>query len=117
VTIITSGADTLEYSTLYLVESTNAFVALVVSILMLVTAKFQKISEATLQNEVAKLLPVVAANTVAEKSFTGPLFNDFNRGSYLIWRLPHLTVAIDGRGNLHHAERMICFDGILERSA
>jgi hypothetical protein len=37
------------------------------------------------------------------------LYNDFNWGGYLIWSLPHLPVAIDGRTNLHGDERMTRF--------
>jgi hypothetical protein len=43
---------------------------------------------------------------VAEKGYAGPLFNDFNWGGYLIWALPGLPVAIDGRTNLHGDERI-----------
>ena len=37
---------------------------------------------------------------------TGPLYNDFNWGGYLIWSLPGLPVSIDGRTNLHGDERI-----------
>ena len=43
---------------------------------------------------------------VAERGYSGPLFNDFNWGGYLIWALPQLPVAIDGRTNLHGDERI-----------
>jgi hypothetical protein len=34
------------------------------------------------------------------------LYNDFNWGGYLIWALPRLPVALDGRTNLHGDERI-----------
>jgi hypothetical protein len=34
------------------------------------------------------------------------MYNDFNWGGYLIWRLPRLGVSIDGRTNLHGEERI-----------
>ncbi len=62
--------------------------------------------------EVAKVFPVQAANVVEEKGYAGPLYNDFNWGGYLIWCLRRLPVAIDGRSNLHNAERITRFDRV-----
>ena len=63
-----------------------------------------RISNATLQDEVARSYPIAAARIVAERRYAGPLYNHFNWGGYLIWRLPHLPVNIDGRTNLYGAE-------------
>jgi hypothetical protein len=49
---------------------------------------------------------VAAASFIDEHQFPGPLYNHFNWGGYLIWRLPGLPVSIDGRGNVHDAERI-----------
>jgi hypothetical protein len=38
---------------------------------------------------------------VRKHHLIGPLYNDFNWGGYLIWRLPELRVSIDGRTNLY----------------
>ncbi len=38
------------------------------------------------------------------QGFAGPVYNHLNWGGYLIWRWPHLPVAIDGRTNLHGEE-------------
>jgi hypothetical protein len=43
---------------------------------------------------------------VEERGYEGPLYNAFNWGGYLIWRLPTLPVAMDGRTNLHGDERI-----------
>jgi hypothetical protein len=95
-------------------KAQTAFVMLAVTVLLLVTLNFQKISQGTLQDEVAKRFPVAAANVVADKGYAGPLFNDFNWGGYLMWRLPQLPVAIDGRSHLHDAQRVIHFDQVWE---
>jgi hypothetical protein len=87
-------------------------VILAVAILLIISIQFQKISSVTLQDEVAKVFPVAAANVVAEKGYVGPLFNDFNWGGYLMWRLPQLPVAIDGRSHLHDTQRVMRFDQV-----
>jgi hypothetical protein len=83
-----------------------AFISAAVGIVLLVALWVQHISQHSLEMEVAKVFPVQAANVVEERGYPGPLYNDFNWGGYLIWRLPQLPVAIDGRGNLHDAARI-----------
>jgi hypothetical protein len=63
--------------------------------------------EERLRDTVAEVFPARAAAVVAERGWAGPLFNDFNWGGYLIWSLPHLPVALDGRTNLHGDERIV----------
>jgi len=93
-----------------------AFISAAVGIVLLLTIRVQNISQNGLQDEVARNFPVQAANVIEERGYAGPLYNDFNWGGYLIWRLPQLPVAIDGRGNLHEALRIKQFantwDGI-----
>jgi hypothetical protein len=55
---------------------------------------------------VAETFPVEAARLVRERGCPGPLFNQFDWGGYLIWSLPDLPVAIDGRTNLHGEVRL-----------
>ena len=43
--------------------------------------------------------PARAAAFDESRGYGGPLFNDFNWGGYLIWRLPGLPVSVDGRTN------------------
>ena len=71
------------------------------------------LSNDDMKERVAKTFPVQAAEFVADKGYAGPLYNDFNWGGYLIWALPHLPVAIDGRTNSSHT---IC-TGMRTRSA
>lgn len=64
------------------------------------------LSPAGLRTAVEKRFPVAAVAHVKQRGYAGPLFNDFNWGGYLIWALPELPVAIDGRTNLHGDERL-----------
>jgi hypothetical protein len=62
---------------------------------------------ARLAQTVARVFPVEAARVVAQRGYQGPLYNDFNWGGYLIWSLPQLPVALDGRTNLHGDARIV----------
>jgi hypothetical protein len=67
---------------------------------------YRGFSEAKIHENTAKLYPIEAATFVEEQRYTGPLYNYFDWGGYLIWRLPHLKVSMDGRGNVHGDERI-----------
>lgn len=75
-------------------------------ILLLLTARARHISEGDLQVAVANTYPVRAANVVEERGYAGPLYNHFDWGGYLIWRLPRLPVSIDGRTNIYDVDRV-----------
>ena len=81
-------------------------VAGAVGLVLLVTGWSRGLSEEHLEQEVATEYPVRAAAVVAERGYAGPLYNHFNWGGYLIWRLPGLPVAIDNRMNVHGDERI-----------
>ena len=65
-----------------------------------------RVSNSTLAESVAREYPVAAANFIDTHELPGPLYNQFDWGGYLIWRLPGLPVSIDGRSNLHDANRV-----------
>lgn len=71
-----------------------------------VIARARGLSEAYLQRKLAESYPVSATAVVEERGYTGPLYNHFDWGGYLIWRLPRLAVAMDGRTNLHGDARI-----------
>jgi hypothetical protein len=48
--------------------------------------------------------PVEASKFIAERRLPDPLFNTFDWGGYLIWRLPERLVSIDGRSQLYGNE-------------
>ena len=58
------------------------------------------VNNAKLQADVAKVLPADAVIEVRAKGYSGPLYNDFNWGGYLIWAL-RMPVSIDGRGGFY----------------
>jgi hypothetical protein len=81
-------------------------IAASVVLLTFATMLLRNLSNETMKERIANTFPVKAAEFVVEKHYGGPLYNDFNWGGYLIWALPHLPVAIDGRTNLHGDDRI-----------
>jgi hypothetical protein len=80
-------------------------VALLVPVLGL--AIHRDLSETNLEAEVAKMYPVAAVEFVKERGYSGPLYNTFDWGGFLIWRLPQRPVSMDGRSNIHGDERVV----------
>ena len=59
-----------------------------------------------MKEEVAQHFPEGAARFVEQKGYSGPIWNNYDWGGYLIWRLPQYKAAIDGRANLHGDARI-----------
>jgi hypothetical protein len=66
----------------------------------------RQISEQELEKVVEQRFPVAAVKFIDEKNYSGPLYNHFNWGGYLIWSLPRLLVSMDGRMNVHGDQRI-----------
>jgi hypothetical protein len=62
-----------------------------------------------LQATLTEEAPVNAVEVVKEKGLSGPLFNDYIWGGYLMWAL-RMPVSIDGRSALHGDSQMEKFD-------
>jgi hypothetical protein len=62
---------------------------------------YRDVSPRGVEAAVAREYPVAAAQIVEARGYQGPLFNTYDWGGYLIWRLPQLPVAMDGRSNIH----------------
>jgi hypothetical protein len=86
-----------------------AFVPLGLAVLVALLAWDRQLTPANLGAKVASVFPAEAVEHVKRRGYAGPLYNDFNWGGYLIWALPDLPVAIDGRTNLHGDARMARF--------
>jgi hypothetical protein len=56
--------------------------------------------------QVAGSFPEASVGYIEKHHLPGPLYNDFTWGGYLIWRLPWLRVANDGRTNVHGDARV-----------
>lgn len=67
---------------------------------------YRGVSESKIVENTGKQFPVQAAAFVDEQGYRGALYNHFNWGGYLIWRLPHLKVSMDGRANVHGDARI-----------
>ena len=63
-------------------------------------------SEIALKEAAAKRFPEKAARYIEANALPSPLYNTFDWGGYLIWRLPNMPVSIDGRTNLHGDARL-----------
>ncbi len=81
-------------------------VAGAVAVVLMTVGWLRDFSETHIEAETAKIFPAAAAAAVEARRYPGPLYNHFNWGGYLIWRLPNLPVAMDGRANLHGDERV-----------
>lgn len=64
------------------------------------------LSNTKVQENTAQLYPVQAAVFLEKQDYAGQLYNHFDWGGYLIWRLPDLKVSMDGRGHVHGETRV-----------
>jgi hypothetical protein len=65
------------------------------------------LSEDKLAANVARTYPAAAAAFVEQRALAGPLYNYFDWGGYLMWRLPQLPVQMDGRTIVHGQPRIL----------
>jgi hypothetical protein len=79
-------------------------VAVVVALLSILALR--GVSNAALEKQVVEQLPAKAADYISHHELSGPLFNDYSWGGYLIWKLPSLPVSMDGRANVHGDQRI-----------
>jgi hypothetical protein len=61
------------------------------------------ISGASLRERLALHVPVAASEFVETRA-PGPIFNPYDWGGWLLWRLPDREIAIDGRTWVHRAD-------------
>jgi hypothetical protein len=78
-----------------------------VAVLLTFGAWSYDLSESHLQKQVAEHFPMQAAGVVEQHAWAGPLFNGYEWGGYLIWRLPDMPVSMDGRTSVHGDERLL----------
>jgi hypothetical protein len=81
------------------------FVVVATVLAVLLGFRAMDVSNARLQTDLAKELPVRAVEAIKVNGWSGPLFNDYNWGAYLIWALRQ-PVSIDGRTNVHGDQRI-----------
>ena len=66
-----------------------------------------RLSGGRLDEVVTARFPAGAAAFVEREGYQGQLYNDYDWGGYLIWRLPGIPVGLDGRNPLHGDERIL----------
>jgi hypothetical protein len=64
------------------------------------------VAEPELSSAVSKRFPQEAVVYIKAQHLSGPLYNTYDWGGYLIWNLPQMPVSIDGRANLQGDERL-----------
>ena len=70
-------------------------------IISLLLAGNSRFSNVALRLTVDKNFPASAVSYIESHRLQGPIFNPYDWGGYLIWRLPSMPVSIDGRANLY----------------
>jgi hypothetical protein len=64
------------------------------------------LSQEHLEVQLAKEYPLKAVPVIAEYAYAGPLYNHHDWGGFLMWHIPDMLVAADGRANLHGDARL-----------
>jgi len=95
------ASDSFALTKLRALFVTGAIIAVLV-----VVGRTRNISDDSMELALAERYPVAAAAVVEEREYSGPIYNHFNWGGYLIWRLPGIPVSMDGRGNVHGDKRI-----------
>jgi hypothetical protein len=72
-----------------------------VLILLVLSAPATHFNTRELDRAISADYPVNAVNFLRRTAFAGPLYNNLNWGGFLMWYLPELPVAVDGRNDLY----------------
>lgn len=81
-----------------------AVVGAAVLLLLFLSASFTDFSTRGLDHAISANYPVNAVNFLRRNPVAGPLYNNLNWGGFLMWYLPELPVAVDGRNDLYGDE-------------
>jgi hypothetical protein len=90
----------------------RAMVGVWVLALVLASCRHYGLSNDALEIQTAGAFPEAAVRFIEQHRLDGPLFNDLNWGGFLLWRLPELPVALDGRTNVHGEDRVLRFSDV-----
>jgi hypothetical protein len=78
-----------------------------VFLVLLVGVSLWPLSSGLLFRQVAKKFPVGAAAYIRQNHLHGPLLNELSWGGFLIYAVPDVPVAIDGRTNVHSQDEIL----------
>jgi hypothetical protein len=84
----------------------RVFVGAGVLAVLLLSYRNNDVSNDWIAMQVAGSFPEASVSYIEKHHLPGPLYNDFTWGGYLIWRLPEMRVANDGRTNVHGDARV-----------
>jgi hypothetical protein len=84
----------------------RVFVGAGVLAALLLAYRHYDVSNDWIAMQVAGSFPEASVRYIEQHHLPGPLYNDFTWGGYLIWRLPQMRVANDGRTNVHGDARV-----------
>ena len=90
----------------------RALVGIWVAALIIASCRHYGLSNDALEIQTAGAFPEAAVRYIELNHLTGPLFNDLSWGGYLVWRLPALPVALDGRTNVYGEDRILRFSSV-----
>ena len=85
--------------------SSKLLVAVGIIVIATIMCNHTGVSNELLEERLAEKYPVRAAQFIEDNGLCGPIYNHFDWGGYLMWRLPSLLVSMDGRGYLYGGDR------------
>lgn len=88
------------------------FISLSVILLLLLMLRTSHTTEPELQAQLTGTFPVKAVDFVEQQGYSGPLYNYYDWGGYLMWRFPEPIVSIDGRNQVHDMDRLRHYMGV-----
>lgn len=103
--IVAAGVKGSEENRLRLAIFAAPLLVICVGVAVWTGFRVLRVNNARLSDKLAAELPVRAVETVKEKGWNGPLYNDYNWGGYLMWAL-RMPVSMDGRAYVYGDERI-----------
>jgi hypothetical protein len=82
-------------------------VATTVLLLLVTGANYWHMTSQMLLHRVSQAYPLGAVAYIHEHHLHGPLLNEFSWGGFLIYAVPNIPVAMDGRTNVHTQEEIL----------
>lgn len=82
-------------------------VAVAVALILLGGAVTWSANSQRMLRQVAERFPLGAVNYIHQNHLQGPLLNELSWGGFLIYALPEIPVAMDGRTNVHTQDEIV----------
>jgi hypothetical protein len=87
--------------------SMRVAVATMVLLLLVTGANYWHMTSQMLLHRVSQAYPLGAVAYIHEHNLQGPLLNEFSWGGFLIYAVPNIPVAMDGRTNVHTQDEIL----------